>query len=90
MVLEEFFELTSDGWKNSRADAEIAEMQAKQQKQRDKANARWDKQRAVPGMSRAPEPAMHRQCRSRKSVMPRHRFQMQMQCHQHQHQHQHQ
>jgi uncharacterized protein YdaU (DUF1376 family) len=43
VVLEEFFELTDEGWRNSRADAEIAEMQAKQQKQRDKANKRWQK-----------------------------------------------
>ena len=43
VVLEEFFELTDEGWRNSRADAEIAEMQVKQQRQRDKANKRWQK-----------------------------------------------
>ena len=44
VVLEEFFEQTADGWKNSRADAEIEAMRDKQQKQRDKANKRWHKQ----------------------------------------------
>ena len=44
VVLEEFFEQTADGWKNSRADAEIEAMREKQQKQRDKANKRWHKQ----------------------------------------------
>ena len=43
IVLEEFFEKTDEGWINRRADAEIAEMQARQQKQRDKANKRWQK-----------------------------------------------
>ncbi len=57
VVLEEFFDLTPDGWRNSRADAEIAEMQVKQQKQRDKANAMWEKRRAVTGTSTAPEHA---------------------------------
>ena len=66
VVLEEFFELTNDGWKNGRADAEIAEMQAKQQKQRDKANARWDKQRATPGISHTTE-------RGIASAMPQHK-----------------
>ncbi|CAB4126104.1 Protein of unknown function DUF1376 [uncultured Caudovirales phage] len=40
-VLEEFFELTDDGWRSARADAEIDAMREKQQKQRDKANKRW-------------------------------------------------
>ena len=40
-VLEEFFELTPNGWINRRADAEIDAMRIKQQKQRDKANKRW-------------------------------------------------
>jgi uncharacterized protein YdaU (DUF1376 family) len=40
-VLEEFFELTDEGWINRRADAEIEAMRVKQQKQRDKANKRW-------------------------------------------------
>jgi len=43
VVLEEFFELTDDGWVNRRADAEIVAMQDKQQKQRDRANKRWHK-----------------------------------------------
>jgi uncharacterized protein YdaU (DUF1376 family) len=42
-VLEEFFEATENGWINARADAEIATMREKQQKQRDKANKRWQK-----------------------------------------------
>lgn len=43
VVLDEFFEQTADGWKNSRADAEIDAMREKQQKQRDKAYKRWHK-----------------------------------------------
>jgi len=43
VVLDEFFELTSAGWVNTRADAEIEAMREKQQKQRDKANKRWHK-----------------------------------------------
>jgi hypothetical protein len=53
VVLEEFFELTDEGWRNSRADAEIAEMQAKQQKQRDKANKRWHKPATEHGIAPA-------------------------------------
>lgn len=49
VVLEEFFELTDAGWKNGRADAEIEAMQIKQQKQRDKANKRWQKLSAEHG-----------------------------------------
>jgi uncharacterized protein YdaU (DUF1376 family) len=43
VVLEEFFKLTAEGYVNTRADAEIAAMREKQQKQRDKANKRWHK-----------------------------------------------
>ena len=53
VVLDEFFEQTLDGWKNSRADAEIDAMRAKQQKQRDKANKRWHKPEAEPGIASA-------------------------------------
>lgn len=53
IVLEEFFELTDTGWRNGRADAEIAEMQARQQKQRDKANKRWHKPRTEHGITLA-------------------------------------
>lgn len=53
VVLEEFFELTDEGWTNSRADAEIAEMRVKQQKQRDKANKRWQSQKQEPGTASA-------------------------------------
>jgi uncharacterized protein YdaU (DUF1376 family) len=49
IVLDEFFVATDAGWINVRADEEIAAMREKQQKQRDKANARWQKQRAEPG-----------------------------------------
>lgn len=42
-VLEEFFERTDEGWVNRRADAEIAVMRDKQDKQRAKANKRWQK-----------------------------------------------
>ena len=41
VVLEEFFVQTPAGWTNKRADAEIAVMREKVQKQRDKANKRW-------------------------------------------------
>ena len=53
VVLEEFFELTDEGWTNSRADAEIAEMRVKQQKQRDKANKRWQSRKQEPGIAPA-------------------------------------
>lgn len=43
VVLGEFFERTDAGWVNHRADGEILAMQEKQQKQRDKANKRWQK-----------------------------------------------
>ena len=53
VVLEEFFEDTPDGWVNRRAEAEIAAMQEKQDKQRQRANARWDKHRAGRGNASA-------------------------------------
>jgi len=43
VVLAEFFELTAEGWTSARADAEIVAMLEKQQKQRDRANKRWNK-----------------------------------------------
>jgi hypothetical protein len=52
-VLEEFFTLTDAGWINKRADAEIAAMREKQQKQRDKANKRWAMPKAEPGNATA-------------------------------------
>ena len=55
-VLGEFFELTPDGWINGRADAEIVAMRDKQQKQREKANKRWNKPPQEPGNA----PAMPR------------------------------
>ena len=55
-VLAEFFERTEDGWRNKRAEAEIEAMRDKQNKQREKANARWHKQRAEHGNA----PAMPR------------------------------
>ncbi len=67
-ILEEFFELTPDGWINRRADAEILAMQGKQQKQRDRANAMWEKRRSATGISAAPDlnnaPAMPRHDKS--------------------------
>ena len=54
VVLDEFFALTTDGWVNKRADAEIDAMRVKQQKQRDKANKRWHKPEAAPGNATAP------------------------------------
>ena len=53
VVLDEFFELTDAGWINTRADSEINAMREKQQKQRDKANARWNKQREEHGNTSA-------------------------------------
>ena len=53
VVLSEFFEETAEGWINSRADAEIHAMREKQQKQRDKANKRWQKPDAEPGNASA-------------------------------------
>jgi uncharacterized protein YdaU (DUF1376 family) len=55
-VLAEFFEPTENGWINSRADAEIEAMREKQQKQRDRANKRWQKPDAEHGNA----PAMPR------------------------------
>jgi uncharacterized protein YdaU (DUF1376 family) len=52
-VLVEFFEKTEAGWVNRRADAEIDAMRDKQQKQRDKANKRWHKPAAEPGIASA-------------------------------------
>ena len=48
-VLSEFFELTELGWAHHRADKEIHAMRDKQQKQRDKANKRWNKPAAESG-----------------------------------------
>ena len=45
-VLKEFFTLTAAGWMHNRCEAEIAEMQERQQIAKDKANKRWDMQRA--------------------------------------------
>ena len=56
VVLAEFFELTPEGWTNKRADAEIAEMQRRQQMQREKANKRWHKPEPERGIATAQEP----------------------------------
>lgn len=53
VVLEEFFEQTPEGWVNRRADAEIEAMREKQAKQRAKANKRWGKPVAEPGIAPA-------------------------------------
>ena len=45
-VLKEFFTLTAAGWMHNRCEAEIAEMQERQQIAKDKANKRWDMQRS--------------------------------------------
>ena len=52
-VLDEFFEATDEGWVNQRADSEIEAMREKQQKQRDRANKRWQKQAQKPGNASA-------------------------------------
>ena len=54
-VLHEFFEQTEEGWVNRRADREIDAMREKQQKQRDKANAMWEKRRAGTRQSQTTE-----------------------------------
>lgn len=43
VVLAEFFVLAADGWHNKRSDEEIERYQAKQDKARASANARWNK-----------------------------------------------
>jgi uncharacterized protein YdaU (DUF1376 family) len=53
IVLEEFFVKTDAGWVNSRADEEIDAARAKQQQQREKANKRWHKPDAEPGIASA-------------------------------------
>ena len=65
VVLQEFFELTpDDGYINARADREIEAMQEKQEKQRQKAIAMWEKRNAAARQSQQPEhgtaPAMPR------------------------------
>lgn len=57
IVLEEFFDLTPDGWINYRADEEIDAMRSKQQMQREKANKRWHKPSEDSG--NAPEMPRH-------------------------------
>jgi len=52
-VLREFFTLTAEGWTNKRADAEIQVMREKQDKQREKANKRWEYQRQARGIATA-------------------------------------
>lgn len=56
-VLEEFFSLQADGWHNKRADEEIERYQAKQDKARASANARWSKP-AQPSECEGNAPAM--------------------------------
>ena len=53
IVLQEFFVETENGWIHKRADEEINAMRDKQQKQRDKANKRWNKQKEEPGTASA-------------------------------------
>jgi len=53
VVLDEFFVLTDEGWINKRADDEILAMRDKQQKQREKANKRWNKPATEPGNASA-------------------------------------
>ncbi len=43
-VLQQFFELFQDGYRQSRADSEIARYKSKQEKAKRSANARWGKQ----------------------------------------------
>ena len=58
-VLHEFFEETDEGWISRRAVIEIAAMQQKQQKQRDKANKMWaDRKSALPRAESGNAPAL--------------------------------
>lgn len=50
-VLEEFFELTDDGWISSRCDKEIVGMRKRQEIAREKANKRWGSAKAEPQQS---------------------------------------
>ena len=49
VVLSEFFDRTDDGWVNRRAEAELEAMRDRQNRQREKANKRWDKHRESSG-----------------------------------------
>jgi uncharacterized protein YdaU (DUF1376 family) len=50
-VLEEFFELTPDGWISTRCDKEIQGMRKRQEIAREKANKRWSTAKADPQQS---------------------------------------
>lgn len=52
-VLEEFFELSADGWVSRRVERELEAMREKQNKQREKANKRWHKPSAELGIASA-------------------------------------
>jgi uncharacterized protein YdaU (DUF1376 family) len=58
VVLVEFFLLTSEGWINNRANAEIDAMRGRQHKARDKANKRWHKPEPEPSIAALDKPAM--------------------------------
>ncbi len=58
-VLNEFFTLTPAGWVHSRCEAEIAEMQERQEVAKAKANKRWDMQRAERGNATSSDQHMH-------------------------------
>ena len=45
-VLEEFFTLFPNGWRNKRADVEIEKFQAKSAKAKSSANARWEEEKS--------------------------------------------
>ncbi|MCI1124792.1 YdaU family protein [Stenotrophomonas maltophilia] len=60
-VLDEFFTLTDTGWHNKRADEEIERYQAKQDKARASAAARWNKD-AMPSDSERIANALRTQC----------------------------
>lgn len=60
-VLDEFFTLTDTGWHNKRADEEIERYQAKQDKARASAAARWNKD-AMPSDSERIANEMRTQC----------------------------
>ena len=54
-VLKEFFVLTPAGWMHSRCEAEIEEMQERQNSAKAKANKRWDMQREGRSNATAPK-----------------------------------
>jgi len=70
-VLDEFFELTDDGWRHKRCDDEIARYQEKRNKAKRSADARWgNKQNSCDGNANASADAMRTHSDGNATVMP--------------------